>query len=112
MDLLGFGKKKKITDIWPKDDKGEMIAPAFLMHAGGSPVDTEVTLSLLEAYGIPAICQYPNNGEFGKLIIGHAAGGVDIFVPETLLEDAQNILSADVVDENDVTDKNDNDKDA
>lgn len=93
----GFSKKKKITDIWPKKENGEMITPAFLMHAGGNPLDTEITISLLEAYGIPAVCQYPNNGEFGKLIIGYAAGGVDIFVPETQLEEARDILNADIV---------------
>lgn len=97
MSLWGFRKKKKLTDRWPKKENGETVAPAFLMHAGGNPLVTEITLSLLEAYGIPAVCQYPNNGEFGKLIIGYAAGGVDIFVPETLLEDARNILNAEVV---------------
>jgi hypothetical protein len=96
-----FGKKKKIMDIWPKKENGDMITPAFLMHAGGNPMDTEITISLLDAYGIPAVCTYPNDGEFGKLIIGYAGGGVDIFVPETMLEDAQNILNADIVDEDD-----------
>jgi len=96
MSLWGFGKKKKLTDTWPKMENGDMVPPAFLMHAGGNPLDTQITLSLLEAYGIPAVCQYPNNGEFGKLIIGYAAGGVDIFVPETLLEDARDILSAEI----------------
>lgn len=95
----GFKKKKKITDIWPKKEDGEMIAPAFLMHAGSNPLDTEITLSLLEAYGVPAVCQYPNDGEFGKLIIGVPAGGVDIFVPETLLDEAKDILNADVIED-------------
>lgn len=96
----GFKKKKKMMDIWPKKENGDMIAPAFLMHAGGNPMDTEITLSLLEAYGIPAVCQYPNNGEFGKLIIGHAGGGVDIFVPETLIDEAKDIMNADIVEDN------------
>ena len=95
----GFSKKRKLWDNWPKKDDGEMVAPAFLMHAGGNPMDTELTLSLLEAYGVPAVCQYPNDGEFGKLIIGHAAGGVDIFVPETQLEEAKDILNAEIVED-------------
>ena len=103
----GFSKKKKITDIWPKKEDGEMVAPAFLMHAGGNPLDTEITLSLLDAYGIPAVCQYPNDGEFGNLIIGYAAGGVDIFVPETLLEEAKGLLSDEVVEE-DASEENEN----
>ena len=59
----------------------------------------ELTLSLLEAYGIPYVCDYPNNGLFGKLIMGHPPSGMEVYVPETLLEDAQNLLSADIVDE-------------
>jgi hypothetical protein len=95
----GFSKKKKITDKWPKKEDGEMVTPAFLKHIGGNPLDTEMTVGLLEAYGIPVICQYPNDGEFGKLIIGYAAGGVDLFVPETQLEDANDILNAEVVED-------------
>ena len=98
----GFSKKKNIMDTWPKKENGDLIAPAFLMHAGGNPLDTEMTLGLLEAYGVPAVCQYPNDGEFGKLIIGYAAGGVDIFVPETLLDEAKDILSAEVVEDDEV----------
>ena len=59
----------------------------------------ELTLSLLEAYGIPTVCEYPNNGLFGKLILGYPAAGLDIFVPETLLGEARDILSAEVLEE-------------
>lgn len=97
MKNWGFGKKKKLKDIWPKKENGEMIAPAFLIHTGGGPLDAEMTVSMLEAYGIPVVCRYPNDGEFGKLIVGRATGGVDIFVPETLLSEAKDILNADFV---------------
>lgn len=99
MGNWAFGKKKKIMDKWPKKVNGEMISPAFLMHVGGNPMDSELTLSLLDAYGIPAVCQYPNDGSFGKLIMGHAGGGVDIFVPETLLEEAKDILNAEIIED-------------
>ena len=59
----------------------------------------ELTLNLLEAYGIPYVCEYPNNGLFGKLIMGYPPGGMELFVPETLLEDAQNVLAADEFEE-------------
>ena len=101
----GFSSKKKLWEKWPKKEDGEMVAPAFLMHAGGNPLDTEMTLGLLEAYGVQAVCQYPNDGEFGKLIIGYAAGGVDIFVPETKLEEAKDILSAEVVEDEEYTEE-------
>ena len=84
---------------WPKKENGEPVAPAYLKHISGGPLDLEVALSLLEAYGIPHIGEYPNNGAFGKLILGHPPSGMELFVPETMLEDAQNIMSADFSDE-------------
>jgi len=94
-----FDKKKGLQ--WPEDEKGDAVPPAFLTHVGGGPMDMEMTLGLLEAYGIPNVCEYPNNGLFGKLIMGHPPSGIEIFVPETMLEDAQNLLSADIVEEGD-----------
>ncbi len=99
MAFLGFGKKKKITDKWPKEENGDPVAPVFLKHIGGSQMDIELTLSLLEAYGIPAVSQYPNNGAFGRVMIGHAGGGVDLYVPRTLVDEANDILSAEAVGE-------------
>ena len=94
-----FGNKKEPQLPWPKDENGDAVAPAFLTHIGGGPLDMEVTLSLLEAYGIPHVCEYPNNGLFGKLIMGHPPSGMEVYVPETMLEDAQNLLNADIVDD-------------
>ena len=84
---------------WPKKEDGGPVAPAYLKHISGGPLDLEVALSLLDAYGIPHISEYPNNGAFGKLILGHPPSGMELFVPETMLEDAQNIMSADFSDE-------------
>jgi len=92
---LGFNLKKEDELKWPKDENGQAIPPVFLTHVGGGPLDMELTLNLLGAYGIPHVCEYPNNGLFGKLIMGHPPGGMEVFVPETMLEDAQNLLSAD-----------------
>ena len=94
-----FGKKEDKKPEWPVDDSGESIPPAYLMHIGGGPMDMDMILGLLEVYGIPHVCEYPNNGLFGKLILGHPPSGMEVYVPETMLEDAQNILSADVFEE-------------
>lgn len=96
MENWGFAKNWNKLDDWPADEKGEKIKPAFLMHVGGAPVDMEVELNVLDAYNIPTILQYPNNGDFGRIIIGHAGGGVDIYVPETMLDDAKNILNGNI----------------
>ena len=96
-----FSKKPKKASgpEWPTGDDGEAVPPAFLTHIHGGPLDLELTLNLLEAYGIPHVSEYPNNGLFGKLILGHPPGGMVLFVPETMLEDAQNVLNADILDE-------------
>ena len=93
-----FGKKAE-HPAWPLDEKGEPIAPVYLMHIGGKPMDMEMTVGLLKAYGIPHVSEMPNNGAFGKLIMGFPPSGMELYVPETMLEDAQNILSADVVED-------------
>ena len=44
----------------------------FLQHVSGTQLDFDMAINLLEAYSIPVVCQYPNDGEFGKLILGIA----------------------------------------
>lgn len=94
--MNNWGFSKKSHENWPLDEYGNQVKPAFLKHTGGSPMDIDVEVSLLRAYNIPVIFEYPNDGEFGKLIIGHAGGGVDIYVPEAMLEDAKNILNGEI----------------
>ena len=97
MSEWAFEDWKKGSENWPVTEQGQKIKPVFLQHVQGSQIDMEMAVNLLEAYGIPTVCRYPNNGEFGLLILGFAGTGMDIFVPETMLEDAQNILCGDVV---------------
>ena len=92
-------RKDKAEPQWPNDENGQAVPPAYLKHIHGGPLDMELTLNLLEAYGIPHVCRYPHNGLFGKLILGHPPGGMEVFVPETMLVDAQNVLSADILDD-------------
>ena len=99
MEAWGISRGKNTMDTWPKDENGEMVPPVFLVHVHGGPVDTELTVNLLGAYGIPVLTKYPNNGEFGKIILGYSATGIDLYVPETMAEDARNILSADIEEE-------------
>ena len=83
---------------WPKDEKGEAVKPVFLQHITGTQLDSDMAVNLLSAFDIPVMRTYPNNGELGRLVLGFSGTGTDIYVPETMLEDAQNILSGDIVD--------------
>jgi len=98
-------KKKDDLPQWPNDENGEAIPPAFLTHISGGPLNLELTLNLLEAYGIPHVSDFPNNGLFGKLIFGHPPSGMEVYVPETMLEDAQNVLNADIEEDDETFDE-------
>ena len=52
----------------------------------------ELTVNMLEAYGIPCVRDYPGNGSFGRVIMGASGTGVDIFVPKSMLETAQKLI--------------------
>lgn len=94
-----FGKKKRVTDVWPKTEDGQNVPPVFLTHTSEEDMQTELTINLLEAYGIPVVTQYPNDGSFGKVVLGMAAAGVDLFVPQTLYEEANDLLHSEPVEE-------------
>ena len=82
---------------WPKDENGEPVEPVFsaipvfLTHCKCLDINDEMIVNLLEAYGIPCIRRYPNDGDFGRLILGTSGTGVEIFVPKTMYEDAVNL---------------------
>lgn len=96
-----FGRKKRITDLWPKDETGQPVAPAYLTHCAETQLETELMINILQAYGIPVVTQYPNDGSFGKVMLGMAGGGADLYVPETMLQDAKDLLASEPVEEDD-----------
>ena len=65
-------------------------------------LDIGLTQSLLTSFGIPMVFRFPNNGELGSVILGHAGGGTDVYVPETLLEDAKNIINTENIIEEEI----------
>ncbi len=100
--MFKWGRKKfdRISDRWPKQENGESVPPVLFQHIQGSELDVEMTVNLLEAYGIPALRKASGDGTLGEVLLGASGFGVDIFVPENMLEDAQNVVSADIVEEN------------
>ncbi len=92
----------KLPDRWPKDEKGEYEAPSYLKSCLQLNMEDTMTVSMLEAYGIPCIKMFPHYGGFGKLMIGISAEGVAIFVPESMREDAAALLEGEVEDDENV----------
>lgn len=101
--MLKWGRRKhdRISERWPKYENGETVKPVFFQHVSGSELDVEMAANLLEAYGIPVLKKPTGDGAFGQVMIGFSGAGVDLFIPETMLEDAQNVVSGDFVEEAD-----------
>ncbi len=98
---LSWGRRVPgdVIEKWPRDAAGEPVPAALL--AGGSEMnmDDAIIMSMLESYGIPSFKQYPHYGGFGKTIMGVSAEGTDIYVPETMLEDAKALMEGEPDDE-------------
>lgn len=78
--------------IWPSDDNGDPVKPALLMTVTGTQIDYEMALAQLRSYGIPSAKDYPLAGQIAKVILGFAGTGMDIYVPETMLEIARELM--------------------
>lgn len=81
-----------LYERWPKDEAGQPEPPIYLCHCRGIDMDETMLVTRLEAFGIPCLRQYPNDGQFGKLILGVSGSGVDIFVPASVWEDACELI--------------------
>lgn len=89
----------ELTERWPKDEKGEFEAPALLASCTQLDMRDTMLMGMLEAYGIPCFKRYPHYGGFGKTMLGMSAEGVDVMVPESLLEDARALMEGEPEDE-------------
>ena len=82
-----------LYERWPKDASGEPEEPVLLTTAINLNLVDELTVNMLEAYGIPCLKRYPGNGSFGKVILGMSGQGTEIYVPKSMLEDAVALVS-------------------
>ena len=72
------------------------LDPALLAHLSEANIEADIMTNMLRAFSIPVFRVYPNDGDFGRIILGFSGSGVEIYVPETMLADAQNLISADI----------------
>ena len=75
---------------WPKDEDGQPERAARLDIQWEMDSMADITVSMLESYGIPSF----KNGTLGKVLGGFASQGVEIWVPASRLEEAQALLAA------------------
>ena len=79
---------------WPRDAAGQDEKAVLLTSTFDSPADADTVISLLSAYGVPCFKYYDREGGAGKVINGFSGYGADLYVPESLLQEAQDILNA------------------
>ena len=77
-----------MTSKWPKNNDGENEPAAFLCHLSCNDMADDLLVNMLDAYGIPCIRKYPGDGSFGRVVIGMSGTGSDIYVPQSMLNDA------------------------
>ena len=82
----------EMLEKWPKDENGELVAAAHLTSCSQLDMSDAILTGVLDSCNIPYFKRFPHYGGFGNLMMGMSAEGVDIFVPETMLEEAKNIL--------------------
>ncbi|GHV19661.1 hypothetical protein FACS18949_04160 [Clostridia bacterium] len=76
--------------------------PAFLATLK-NPVEVAMTQSLLRGCGIPTHTQTPLASQFTTVLFGGEILGADLYVPESMLDDARELLkAAPVIEEDDV----------
>ena len=84
----------ELFEAWPKNEAGDPVAPKMLTHLTSLDMADTMLVSMLRAYGIPAMIIHPGDGDFGKVVLGMSGTGSCVFVPETMYEDAKILMEA------------------
>lgn len=87
-----FKLPSSVTGNWPVTASGQPETPVFLERTFGSETELALRRNMLWAYGVPSVARYPMDGMLGKVVLGRSGFGMDIFVPESMLGDAKNII--------------------
>lgn len=82
----------KTYEKWPRTADGQTEEPAFLVHCSPLDMEADMIQSMLGSYNIPCLRRLPGDGAFGELILGMSGNGVDLYVPQSMLEDAKALL--------------------
>ena len=84
---------------WPKAAAGQDEKAVLLKQPFDSAADADTIISLLSAYGVPCFKYYDREGGAGKVINGFSGFGVSLYVPASRLEEAQELLTAQPVED-------------
>lgn len=85
--------KRGVPKDWPMDDEGKPECPSLVTNLPEGGVSA-LTRNMLEAYGIPVLEIYQEDGAFARVLFGSSAYGVGLFVPASRQEEARALLEA------------------
>ena len=92
----GWRKVKETQPLWPLDEQGAPVKPVLLKTViSANQLAYSMQTGLLHSAGIPTIEKYPRDGSLGKIVLGFSGSGLEIYVPETMLEDAKTLVQED-----------------
>ncbi len=80
-----------LLDQWPRTEEDLPENPAFLCTRSSVDLSDKLLVNMLQAYGIPSLCMERGNGNLGRVYLGISGYGVDIYVPQSLLNDARQL---------------------
>jgi len=92
MSIKDWGFSKKRGSEWPLDSTGKLVKPTYLTNIFPTNMELEIIVGLFESSGIPIVTKHPGDGSFGKIILGMSGTGTDLYVPETNLAEAKELL--------------------
>ena len=78
--------------IWPSYDDGSPVKPARLMTVTGTQLDYQMVITQLQSFGVPVVGTFTADGALSKLLFGFAGSGMDVLVPETMVELARELM--------------------
>ena len=81
------------------EESGEKVKAVLLKETFDSPAESDMVISMLAAYGIPCFKYYDKDGGAGKVINGFSGYGASLYVPQSRLEEAQELLQAQPVED-------------
>ena len=73
----------------------ERVPQPGLEARSSTDLSDQLTMNMLQAYGIPCLSMERGNGSLGRLILGISGYGVDLYVPESMLADAGKLIEED-----------------
>lgn len=87
---------------WPLDENGVAEEAVWLVNVRGSGIEFEMSAAMLRSFGIPILRAYPQSGRLLRVVAGYTGGGMDIYVPKSLLDDARVLYEGggEIVEEN------------